>query len=469
MHVHFIAIGGSAMHNLAIALHKKGYRVTGSDDQIFEPSKSRLAKYGLLPPDAGWFPEKIGDSVDVVILGMHARADNPELLKALGLQLKIYSYPEFLYEQSKHKTRVVIGGSHGKTTITAMIMHVLRDNHFLFDYMVGAQIDGFETMVGLTSESRIAVFEGDEYLSSATDLRPKFHLYHPHIAVLSGIAWDHINVFPTFENYAEQFREFVRLIEQGGSLFYYGDDPLLQEFAGMRKDIVTTPYAAHPYLIDEQVTYLKTEEREIRLKIFGEHNLQNISAAKLVCNSLGIHDDKFYNSIRTFTGASRRLELLSENNHTSVFRDFAHSPSKLLATIKAVKKQFPGRRLTACMELHTFSSLKKEFLPYYKNCMEEADEAYVYYNPETVEHKKLEPVTPGLILRGFQKEGLRVMTDSDGLFTALEQTDWTNTNLLLMSSGNFDGKDLPGFALSITGNPVKFRRGDWIRNPQAGM
>lgn len=469
MRVHFIAIGGSAMHNLAIALHKKGYEVTGSDDEIFEPSKSRLESHGLLPAETGWNPEKVHSALDAVILGMHARADNPELLKARELGLKIYSYPEFLYEQTKNKTRVVIGGSHGKTTITSMIMHVLRVNGRHFDYMVGAQLDGFETMVGLSEEATIAVFEGDEYLSSPTDPRPKFHLYHPHIAVLSGIAWDHINVFPTFENYVEQFRKFVSLIEPGGKLIYCAGDPHLREIAAQSSGVTALPYNAHPHLVSDQVTYLTVGEREIRLNIFGDHNLENISAALEVCRALGVSDEAFYRAIRTFAGAARRLEVLSENDHTTVFRDFAHSPSKLKATTAAVKKQFPNRQLVACMELHTFSSLKKEFLPHYQNAMEAADVAFVYFNPHTVAHKKLEPITPEMVAAGFAQEGLEVTTDSDALFERLSQMNWAGKNLLLMSSGNFDGKDLPAFAAEITGDPVKFRRSRWLKNPNGNI
>jgi len=469
MKIHFIAVGGSAMHNLAIAMHKKGYAVSGSDDEIFEPSKSRLAKYGLLPETTGWHPSRITSDIDAIILGMHARANNPELSRAQELGLKIYSYPEFLYEQTKDKTRVVIGGSHGKTTITSMIMHVLRENQVLFDYMVGAQIDGFETMTGLSTEAGIAVFEGDEYLSSPIDLRPKFHLYHPHIAVLSGIAWDHINVFPTFDGYVDQFRKFAQLIEPGGKLICYGGDLLLQQIAAGQSHIETLFYDTHPNLVEDRTTYLIVGNREIRMKLFGEHNLQNLSAAKAVCNALGLSDEHFYRAIRTFSGASRRLEILSENDQTTVFRDFAHSPSKLLATTRAVKHQFPGRKLVACMELHTFSSLKKEFLPQYEKCLEEADTAFVYFNPHTVEHKKLEPITPEMVREGFNKQGLIVTTDADHLFAELAKTDWQNSNLLLMSSGNFDGKDLPEFALQITGNPVKFRRGDWIKNPQGKL
>lgn len=452
MRIHFIAIGGSAMHNLAIALCKKGYQISGSDDEIFEPSRTRLATYGLLPDRYGWDKNRITNNLDAVILGMHARTDNPELQEAQRLKLKIYSYPEFLFEQTKNKKRIVIGGSHGKTTITAMIMHVLKSSNTLFDYMVGAQLDGFETMVKLDNRSNIAVFEGDEYLSSPTDMRPKFHLYHPHIAVISGIAWDHINVFPTFEEYVEQFAIFAGMIEKGGKLFYYKNDPELQQIATDSKQATAIGYDTHPHEVIDGHTFLLCSDTKIPLKIFGEHNLQNISAAKMVCNELGISDEQFYDSISNFEGAARRLEILSKNESTVIFRDFAHSPSKLKATTQAVKKQFPQRKLVACMELHTFSSLKKEFLPLYKNSMEAADVAFIYFNPHTVEHKKLEPISPELIYENFGKPGLIVTTNSDALFEKLKQMDWTNANLLLMSSGNFDGKDLSEIAREIADN-----------------
>lgn len=465
MKIHFIAIGGSAMHNLAVALHKKGHLVTGSDDEIFEPSKSRLANYGLLPVSIGWNPEIISPSLDAVILGMHARPDNPELIRASQLGIRIFSYPEFLYEQTKEKIRVVIGGSHGKTTITSMVMHVLQENHIPFDFMVGSQLEGFETMVGLNQESRIAVFEGDEYLSSPIDRRPKFHLYRPHIGLLTGIAWDHINVFPTFENYLEQFYGFAGLIEKGGTLVYFKDDEHLKKIASSTHNLKIIPYTAHPASIDDNTTSLIADGREIGLKIFGEHNLQNISGAKAVCSELGLSDENFYRAIRSFKGASRRLEVLSENGQTTVFFDFAHSPSKLSATTKAVKQQFPGRKLVACIELHTFSSLKREFLPQYNGCMDYADHAFVYFNPHTLLHKKLEPITSEDVARSFQAKNLQVLTNSDELFRKLGEFDWSSGNLLLMSSGNFDGQDLAGFAKKITGNSVRFRHQEWYQNP----
>lgn len=450
MNVHFIAIGGSAMHNLAIALHKKGYKVTGSDDEVFEPSKSRLAKYGLLPEREGWFPKTIRRDLDAVILGMHAREDNPELLQAQELGLKIYSYPEYLYEQTKEKIRVVIGGSHGKTTITSMVMHVLGFNQIKFDYMVGAQLEGFDTMVSLSKDAKIAVFEGDEYLSSPIDRRPKFHLYFPDIALLSGIAWDHINVFPTFPFYVEQFHIFADMIQPNGSLIYFErDEKLLEIAAKSRGDIQKLPYQSHDSVIENGITYLLARGKKIKLRIFGDHNLQNISGAKLVSRQLGLTDDQFYSAIAEFNGASRRLEVLAENADCIVYNDFAHSPSKLKATTEAVKKQFPQRKLVACLELHTFSSLKKEFLPQYKNSMDAADLAIVYFNPHTIEHKKLEPITLQQVADAFATPGLMVITDSDQLFTFLKSQNWEKANLLLMTSGNFSGKNLKELAEEV--------------------
>ncbi len=447
MKVHFIAIGGSAMHNLAISLCKKGYQVTGSDDEIFEPSKTRLEKYGILPANIGWNPDKITPDIDAIILGMHARNDNPELIKARKLNLKIYSYPEYLYEQTKSKTRVVIGGSHGKTTITSMIMHVLKFHDMQFDYMVGAQIDGFETMVSLSENASIAVFEGDEYLSSTLDPRPKFHLYQPHIALISGIAWDHINVFPTFENYKEQFSIFIDKIEKEGCLFYYKNDDVLKEMVKQSHNLIEkTGYCAHSYTRRNNKTFLIDIDKEIPLQIFGEHNLQNISGAKLVCNQLGLSDDKFYQAISEFKGAAKRLELLAENDTTKIFLDFAHSPSKLNATVNAVKEQFPERKLLAIMELHTFSSLNANFLDEYAGSLDKADVGVVYFNPEVIKHKRLKPITKEQVKESFQNENLIVFTSQKDLMNYIISSDLTNKDLLLMSSGNFSGTDLKDFA-----------------------
>lgn len=453
MKVHFIAIGGSAMHNLAISLSKKGYQVSGSDDEIFEPSRTRLENYGILPESFGWNPDKITKDLDAIILGMHARIDNPELVKAKELNLKIYSYPEYLYEQTKNKKRVVIGGSHGKTTITSMIMHVLKFHNKPFDYMVGAQIEGFETMVSLTEDAPIAVFEGDEYLSSPIDPRPKFHLYKPHIALISGIAWDHINVFPTFEIYKEQFKIFIEQIEVGGSLFYHKNDQILNEIVKhTHNKIDRTGYSTHAYTKKNNQTFLIDLDHEIPLKVFGEHNLQNISGAKQVCNQIGITDDEFYAAISEFKGASKRLEILAKNESTIIFRDFAHSPSKLNATVNAVKEQFPERRLIAIMELHTFSSLNADFLKEYAGSMDKANIAIVYFNPEVIKHKKLTPITIEQVKASFQNKKLLVFTEQKDLVDFINESDLSEKNVLFMSSGNFSGIDLVEYSKSMLNN-----------------
>jgi UDP-N-acetylmuramate: L-alanyl-gamma-D-glutamyl-meso-diaminopimelate ligase len=443
MRIHFIAIGGSAMHNMAIALHKKGFRVTGSDDVLFEPSVSRLSKYGLFPEKEGWYPEKITPDIDAVILGMHARADNPELLKAQELGLKIYSYPEYIYEHSKNKLRVVIGGSHGKTTITSMILHVLKNTGKDFDYMVGAQLEGFDTMVKLTDEAPVIVIEGDEYLSSAIDRRPKFHLYKANIGVISGIAWDHINVFPTFDNYVEQFRIFIDTIEPGGKLIYSQTDSVLNDIVKENKsEVKKIPYGLPAYNIKYGITNIITGQKEYQLQVFGEHNLLNMEAARLVCENLGINAADFYQQISTFKGAARRLELMGKNGNASFFKDFAHSPSKLKATIQAVKAQFPDRKLIACIELHTFSSLNKDFLSEYAHAMDEADTAIVFIDKKTFEQKKMTPYAAETLKDAFSRPGLVFYNDPAVLLKYLENIEMRDTNLLMMSSGNFGGIDL---------------------------
>ncbi|OKS87198.1 UDP-N-acetylmuramate--L-alanine ligase [Mucilaginibacter polytrichastri] len=442
MKVHFIAIGGSAMHNLAIALHKKGFQITGSDDVVFEPSATRLAKYGLLPAEQGWYPEKLSTDLDAVVLGMHARIDNPELLKAQELGLKIYSYPEYIYEQSKDKLRVVIGGSHGKTTITSMILHVLQAAGKEFDYLVGAQLAGFDTMVKL-SDAPIIVIEGDEYLSSPIDRRPKFHLYKANIAVLSGIAWDHINVFPTFDNYIEQFRIFIKTIMVGGSLFYSETDEVLkQAVLNDDSEINKLGYALPPYQITDGITYIEYNGKSYPLNVFGQHNLLNIEAARYVCGMFDITTDAFYQYISTFKGAARRLELLGNNSHVNVYKDFAHSPSKLIATIQAVKAQFPNRKLLACMELHTFSSLNADFLHEYAGTMDEADTAVVFIDQKTFEQKKMQPYGAAEVKAAFERDDLVFFNQPASLLTLFDDLDAVDYSVLLMSSGNFGGLDL---------------------------
>jgi UDP-N-acetylmuramate: L-alanyl-gamma-D-glutamyl-meso-diaminopimelate ligase len=442
MNIHFISIGGSAMHNLAIALTKKDFSVTGSDDVIHEPSKSRLEQYGLLPKQFGWFPEKISSEIDVIILGMHAKGDNPELLRAQELGLKIYSYPEFLFEQSKNKTRVVIGGSHGKTTITSMILHVLHYHEKEVDYMVGAQLEGFETMVHLTEKNDFTVLEGDEYLSSPIDLRPKFHLYKPNIALLSGIAWDHINVFPTFENYVEQFDVFINSITNGGILVYNEEDEIVKKLVEKSTAAIKKyPYRSPEHFIENGITFLQTGEGDLPLEIFGNHNLQNLAGAKWICQHMGIDEDDFYEAIVSFKGASKRLEKIVENNSTVVFKDFAHSPSKVEATTTAVKEQYSERTVLACLELHTYSSLNAAFLSEYKGALNSADKAVVFYSPNAVKIKELDEVTKEQIATSFEREDLIIYTNPQEFKEFLFSQNLENTALLLMSSGNYGGLD----------------------------
>ncbi len=451
-HLHFIAIGGAAMHNLALALHQNGYIISGSDDEILEPSRTRLKQAGLLPEMEGWFPDKIVKSLDGIVLGMHARIDNPELLHAKELGIPIFSFPEFLYEHSKNKLRVVIGGSHGKTTITAMILHVLQKLKYDFDYMVGAKLDGFDTMVRL-SNAPLIILEGDEYLSSPIDRRPKFHLYHADIGLISGIAWDHINVFPTFDIYKEQFRIFADGIPENGTLIYCSDDPELNSLAldsGTKG--LKIPYNIIPHRIENGETILLTDQGEIPVSVFGNHNLMNLEGARLVCERIGVKKELFYREIGSFRGASRRLELLAKNNSTAVYRDFAHSPSKLKATVQAVRKQYPLHQLIACMELHTFSSLNKDFLNQYAGTMDEADVPIVFFNPHTLEHKKLEPLSEEKVCEAFKNSRIRVYTDSIQLESYLLSMNASKSIFLLMSSGTFNNINLSELAEKLSGS-----------------
>jgi UDP-N-acetylmuramate: L-alanyl-gamma-D-glutamyl-meso-diaminopimelate ligase len=442
MNVHFIAIGGSAMHNLALALYQKGEQITGSDDEIFDPSKSRLDSHGLLPEKYGWFPEKITTDLDAIVLGMHAKEDNPELLKAQELGLKIYSYPEFLFEQSKYKTRVVIGGSHGKTTITSMILHVMHYHNKEVDYMVGAQLEGFDVMVKLTDENDFIVLEGDEYLSSPIDRRPKFHLYKPNIALLSGIAWDHINVFPSYEIYLEQFSIFVDSIVKGGSITYNVEDPeVIKVVERSENTIRKFPYTTPEYHVENGMTYLQTEEGPMPIEIFGNHNMNNLAGAKLICLQMGINESDFYEAISTFLGASKRLELIAQNETSIAYKDYAHSPSKVKATTQAMKDQHPNRELIACLELHTYSSLNPKFIKEYKGALDAADKAVVFYSPHAVKIKRLKEISASQIAEAFQREDLIIFTNSEEFKEFLFSQEFENKSLLLMSSGNYGGLD----------------------------
>ena len=443
MHIHFIAIGGSVMHNLALALHHKGYTVTGSDDIIYEPSQSRLKERGLLPESFGWFPEKIESHLDAVILGMHAKADNPELLRAQELGLKIYSYPEFLYEQAKYKTRVVIGGSHGKTTITAMILHVMKYHDRPVDYVIGAQLDGFDQMVHLTEENDFIVLEGDEYLSSVIDKRPKFHLYKPNIALLSGIAWDHINVFPTFEKYLEQFKVFVDSIVRGGSVTYNEEDENVSKIVEASENTIRKlPYHTPEYTIEDGETILETPDGPMPIPIFGKHNLSNLAGAKWICQNMGLDEEDFYEAMSTFKGASKRLEKIAEGKLSVAYKDFAHAPSKVKATTIAVKDQYPSRKLVACLELHTYSSFNPEFIKEYKGTLEAAEVAAVFYLPESVKIKGLKEVSVVQIKEAFGREDLQVFTNKEEFSQFVLGQQYENKVLLLMSSGTYGGLNL---------------------------
>lgn len=449
--VHFIAIGGSAMHNLAIALHRQGFDVTGSDDEIFEPSRSRLDRLGLMPERLGWHPEDITPEIDAVILGMHARIDNPELKRAQELGIKVYSYPSYFYERTKDKTRVVIGGSHGKTTITSMIVHVLRQEGVEFDYLVGAQLDGFDCMVKLSESSRVAIIEGDEYLASALEPMPKFHLYRPDIALISGIAWDHVNVFKTFESYVEQFRMFIACIEEGGKLIFCADDEEVRKLAAEPQVTATkVGYGVPKHRIVDGGTILETGHGDVPLQVFGRHNLMNLEGARHVCHQLGIGDKAFYTAIASFHGAAKRLEKLAEVPGRAVFKDFAHSPSKLKATLEAVREQFPKRRLVACMELHTYSSLSEGFIDQYAGAMDAADSAIVFYDPHAVQLKRLPPIPVERVRRAFAREDLAVLNDPIAVMGAVREGIGGESVLLMMSSGNFGGLDLQALSEAFT-------------------
>jgi len=440
MRIHLIAIGGAVMHNMAIALKKKGYTVTGSDDEVFEPSLSRLKLHGLLPATQGWDPNRITGDLDAVILGMHARANNPELLRAIELGIPFYSFPEYVYLQSDQKTRVAICGSHGKTTITSMVMHVFRQNSLSFDYLVGAQLEGFDTMVQF-SDAPLMVIEGDEYFASPLDKQPKFLHYHAQINLISGIAWDHFNVFPTFDNYLDQFRLLIQGLQPDDHLIVNEEDNVLMQLveAGCAARVIK--YRTPAYDISGNKISIKHGNRHYIFEIFGRHNMQNMEGARMICQLAGISDEAFYTAIQNFRGAAKRLEVLKQQADHIVFRDFAHAPSKVKATVDAVKEQYSDKKLIACLELHTYSSLNRSFIPQYANTMKNADVRIVYFNPHTFEIKKLEPVDAAEIKNYFNDTALIVMNRSDELLALLKSLNVVNSNILLMSSGNFDNVD----------------------------
>lgn len=451
MNIHFISIGGSVMHQLAIALKRKGYQISGSDDEIFEPARSNLEKEGILPQSFGWFPENIHSSLDAVILGMHAKEDNPELIKAKELGVNIYSFPEYIFKESGNKLRVAIGGSHGKTTTTAMVMHVLKQAGKKFDYLVGAKLDGFDQSVDIT-DAPLIVCEADEYPASVIEKRPKFHFLFPHIAVITGIAWDHINVFPTFDNYLEQFKIFIQKIESGGSLVYNESDEVLKKLVEEyhRPDIYYHKYNVPEHTISNGVTQINIEGKEKGLKIFGNHNLLNLHAAWLVCKQLEVSIEEFLKGISTFTGAAKRLELLAKNDNTIVYRDFAHAPSKAKATIEAAKQQFPDKKLVAILELHTYSSLNADFMKEYENVMDGVDEAAVFYSKHALQLKRMPELDKTVVENGFQKQGLNVFNTKAELESWLNNQNYNNAVILFMSSGNYEGINTEEFAKKIT-------------------
>lgn len=441
--VHFIAVGGAVMHNLALALKSKGFEVSGSDDEIYEPARSRLAAAGILPAQTGWDETRITRDLDAVILGMHARKDNPELLMAQKLGIRVYSFPEYVFEQSKNKKRVVIAGSHGKTSITSMILHVLAYHGHDFDYLVGAQIEGFDLMVKLTHEAPVIIIEGDEYLASPLEMRSKFLFYHPHITLISGVAWDHFNVFPTFESYTDTFLQLADGMERPGVLLYDETDEEAAKIGGVsRESVEEIPYRAYPYEVKDGKVYAKTPEGGLQLEVFGEHNLKNLNGARIICEKLGISEDAFFEAIQTFKGAAKRLETLGKNEDTHIFRDFAHAPSKVGATTNAVKELYAGRKLVAAYELHTYSSLNKDFLPHYAHKLDDADTAIVFYSPHTLEMKRMPAISPEEVKTYFGREDLLVFCDAAELSAYLNSLNWENRNLLLMSSGTFGGLDL---------------------------
>ncbi len=431
------------MHNLAITLKQLGYEVSGSDDKIYDPSKSRLEKYNLLPENLGWFPELIDKEIDFIVLGMHAKKDNPELLKALDLDFKIYSYPELIFEFSKSKTRITIGGSHGKTTVSSMILHVLNFYNIKVDYLLGAQIEGFENMVHITDDNEFILIEGDEYLSSPIDNSPKFHKYNSNIAVITGIAWDHINVFPSFENYISQFEKFIETITDGGVLVFNELDKVVLDIVNKsEKTIRKIGYGKPDFEIIDGVTYVKTSEGDVPLKVFGDHNLSNLSAAKQICALMGVFDDEFFAAIASFKGASKRLETIYRDTNKIIIKDFAHSPSKLKATIDAVKNQFSNKNIIAVYELHTYSSFNQKFIKEYLNSMSSADMKIIYYDDEVLKKRGDFIINEKIIKDSFGSDDLIVISKKSVLEKSILKINLHNSVLLMMSSGNFSSIDM---------------------------
>ncbi len=444
-HFHFIAIGGAVMHQLASHLRNQGNNITGSDDAIFDPAKSNLEKLGLMPEHIGWFPEKITKDIDAIILGMHAKADNPELLRAQELGIPVYSFPEFVFQQCKDKTRIAVAGSHGKTSITSMIMHMLRVNNKEFDYLVGAQLDGFDFMVKTSSSAPLMVIEADEYLTSPVDLRSKFLHYHPHIAIISGIAWDHINVFPTFEEYLETFRKFIRSIQAGGYLIYNEEDAeLVKMVEAIKPGIHLIPYRPFAFETKDDESLLLYKEIAYPVHIFGSHNFANLRAAFESGRIIGLQETDILNSFRSFRGAARRLEKIAEDSEKkiSIFRDFAHAPSKVSATVKAVRERYPARKIIAVFELHTYSSLQENFISHYAHSLDAADSKILFFDTEALKLKNKQDLEEAWLQQQFADDSIIVLKDVSKLKALLQEQITENAVLLLMSSGNFGGLKL---------------------------
>ncbi|MEL6192889.1 MAG: Mur ligase family protein [Bacteroidota bacterium] len=445
MRIHFIAIGGSIMHSLAIALARQGHTVSGSDDKVYDPAKSKLEAEGLLPEEMGWQSERITDDLDVVILGMHAFSDNPELLKAQELGLTIYSFPEFMYAYSKQKQRMVIAGSYGKSSVTSMIMHVLKHIGKKFDYMVGAQVPGFEQSVSLSEDAPLIVMEGDEYLSSRIDPQPKFLHYKPHILILTGISWDHINVFPSLEEYHEQFNKLLATQEKASSVIYAKDDKVLKKMVEKNlEDEVhyPIPFSTPKYKVKDGTFTLSIQKEKTSLEVIGEHNMRNMAAAWEACRLVGVELNDFLDAVSSFQGANSRLQTISSSSSSIVYKDYAHAPAKVEATVKAVREQYPSKNLIACLELHTFSSLTKSFLPQYKGSLDPADGKLVYINPETVKAKRLEAISEAELQQAFGSSDITLLEKKEDILPALKGKTSGDDVILMMSSGTFSGLDL---------------------------
>lgn len=437
MRIHFIAIGGAIMHNLAIDLHKNGHTISGSDDQIFEPSFSKLKKYSLMPKNLGWNADFITDEIDLIILGMHAKEDNLELKKALELGLKIQSFPEFVASQITDKKRVAIAGSHGKTSTTAMLMHILKDNNFEFDYLVGSELPGYESMVKL-SNAPLIVIEADEYLSSKLDQRPKFLWYKPQLSVITGIAWDHINVFPTFELYKKAFTDFIDSHQADSSIFFYQFDEELS------KIINNSTYKCRPYTeltAKNQGQYsivLDNNEEEYYFPFFGNHFLQNASAAIHLAMELGLNQKDIYKALESFPGSAKRLELVWANDQLFIYRDFAHSPSKVMATIKAFSRQFKDYQVFFVFEPHTFSSQQIDFIQHYNKCFEDLN-AYIFMDKKAFALKNKPMLSGPDIENAFGTNS--ILNSATELMKEIRKSSQKSkkTVWVLMSSGNMGG------------------------------